>query len=67
MERIRILKVEGENRLDIESVCKAIAHKYEIADKKALKWFCTALQYNLVMQAIFEQIDFLLDENVLPR
>ena len=34
-----MLKVEGENRIDIESVADEIASKYGVSDKKALKFF----------------------------
>lgn len=67
MEKTGLLKVEGENRIDIESICDSLADKYEVSDKTALKWFCTAIQYNRVMEAIIEQIDYLLDENAIKR
>ena len=67
MEKTRLLKVKGENRIDIESICDSLADKYEVSDKTALKWFCTAIQYNLVEQQIIEQIDYLLEENVLKK
>lgn len=56
-----MLKVEGENRIDVESVVNEIAKKYGVTDKQALKFFCTAIKYEFVMNAIFEQIDFLLE------
>ena len=67
MERNGLLKIEGENRIDIESIVDSLADRYEVSDKTALKWFCTAIQYNLVEQQIIEQIDYLLEENVLKK
>ena len=62
-----MLKVEGENRIDIESVADIIAERYKITDKTALKWFCTALQYSMVMESINEQIEYLLDQGIVKR
>lgn len=62
-----MLKVEGENRIDIESVADEIASRYEVSDKKALKFFCTAIQYNVVMETVFEEIDYLLKQGVISK
>ena len=62
-----MLRVEGENRIDIESLADEIASMYGVSDKKALKFFCTAIQYNVVMEAVFEQIDYLLEQNVISK
>lgn len=67
MERNGLLKIQGENRIDIECVVDALADRYEVSDTTALKWFCTAISYNLVVQSIIEQIDYLLEENILKK
>ena len=60
-----MLKIEGENRIDIESVADDLAERYQVTVKTALKWLCTALQYNVVMESLIEQIDYLLEQGVI--
>lgn len=60
-----MLKVEGENRIDIESIVGAIAEECGISDKQALKFFCKALHYDVVVEAIYEQINYLLELGII--
>ena len=62
-----MLKIEGENRLDIEQFVRDLADIYSVPDKVALRWLCVAMQYDAVHTAIVYQVNYLLEQNVLTR
>ena len=62
-----MLKVEGENRIDIESYVNRLAEHYQVPKKLALKWLCTALRYSIVREFIADEIDYLLEHGEIKR
>lgn len=62
-----MLKVEGENRINVEQAAHDIAERYQVSDKTGLKWLCMSLPYLIVMASIIEEIDYLLEQGVIKR
>ena len=60
-------RIEGENRIDMAAVVNWLAEKYNVPDRTALRWLCTVISYNVVTEAITEQIDYLLGEKVFQK
>lgn len=62
-----MVRIEGENRINIVEVVNWLAEKYNVPDRTALRWLSTAITYNVVTDALAEQIEYLLERNVLTR
>lgn len=62
-----MIGIEGENRIDIAAVVNWLAEKYNVPDRTALRWLCTVISYDVVTEAITEQVDYLLSEKVLSK
>ena len=61
------LRIEGENRINIEVCVEDLARRYDVSEKTALQWFCTAIMYNVVFAELDNQIGYLLETDVLKR
>ena len=61
------IKLEGENRVVMDTVSSYIAEKYDISEELAMSWLIAAIWYDVVIDEITNQIDYLLDKGIISR
>ena len=51
----------------MDTVSTYIAEKYDISEELAMSWLIAAIWYDVVIDEITNQIDYLLDKGIISR